>query len=182
MQGRDLPNTFAELKKCHAGPIYTVKFNSNGEYVMTGSEDRGVCLYNPQKNMMIKNYKNLHNYDVSSIAITADNSKFATGGGDKNVMITDVLNGKQIRRFSGHNGRVNSICFSEDCNVLVSGSYDTTVKFWDNRANSFHSIDIIKGFKDSVSKVEVRGTEIICSSMDGSVRFYDIRTGTFNAD
>lgn len=80
---------------------------------MTGSEDRSVCLYNPHKNIHIKTYKNLHNYDVSSLSITNDNSKFATGGGDKNVMITDVVQGKSIRKFSGHNGRVNSICFND---------------------------------------------------------------------
>lgn len=58
---------------------------------MTGSEDRCVCLYNPHKNMMIKQYKNLHNYDVSGLTINQDNSKFATGGGDKNVLLTDVI-------------------------------------------------------------------------------------------
>lgn len=182
MQGTKFPTQFVELKKNHAGPIYTVKFNNNGEYIMTGSEDRSVCLYNPHKNMMIQNYKNLHNYDVSSLAITNDNSKFATGGGDKNVMVTDVIQGKSIRKYSGHNGRVNCVCFNDDCSVLLSSSYDTTVKFWDNRANSFHPIDIIKGFKDSVSRVEVRGAEVICSSMDGCIRFYDIRTGTFISD
>lgn len=79
---------------------------------MTASEDRGVCLYNPQKNIMIKNYKNLHNYDVSGLEISRDNSKFVTGGGDKNVIVTEVVEGKSINKYTGHNGRVNCVTFN----------------------------------------------------------------------
>jgi hypothetical protein len=43
--------------------------------------------------MLIKNYKNLHNYDVSCIDIAKDNSKFCTGGGDKIIIVMDVLQG-----------------------------------------------------------------------------------------
>ena len=60
---------------------------------MSASEDRSVSLYNPSKNMLIKNYKNLHNYDVSCIDIAKDNSKFCTGGGDKILIVMDVLQG-----------------------------------------------------------------------------------------
>lgn len=58
---------------------------------MTGSEDRSICLYNPSKNMMIKQYKKVHNYDVYSLDISKDNSKFISGGGDKNIILTDVI-------------------------------------------------------------------------------------------
>lgn len=102
---------------------------------------------------MIKNYKNLHNYDVSGLCISTDNSKFVTGGGDKNVIVTDVAEGKTINKYCGHNGRVNSVALNGENNVIMSASYDTTVRCWDSRANSYTPIDIIKGFKDSVSHV-----------------------------
>jgi len=105
---------------------------------------------------MIKHYKNLHNYDVSGLDIAKDNSKFVTGGGDKNIIVTDVVEGKTIRKFTGHNGRVNSVALNAENNVIVSASYDTTIRCWDNRANSYTPIDIIKGFKDSVSHVQIR--------------------------
>lgn len=114
-----LPSTFKALTKTHTGPIYTIKFNKDGEYCMTGSEDRSVCLYNPSKNVMIKNYKNIHNYDVYSLDISKDNSKFITGGGDKNIILTDVVEGKYIRKYTGHTARINSVCFNQDNNVIV---------------------------------------------------------------
>jgi mitogen-activated protein kinase organizer 1 len=60
---------------------------------------------------MIKNYKNLHNYDVSTIDISKDNSKFVTGSGDKLIIMTDVIQSKQLRKFTGHLGRVNGVCY-----------------------------------------------------------------------
>lgn len=114
-----LPTTFSLLPKVHTGPIYTALFNNQGEYCMTGSEDRSVCLYNPAKNLMIKQYKNVHNYDVYSLDISKDNSKFITGGGDKNIILTDVIQGKYIRKYTGHTSRVNSVTFNSDNNVIV---------------------------------------------------------------
>ena len=114
-----LPTTFKVLPKSHGGPIYTIKFNSDGEYCMTGSEDRSVSLYNPIKGLIIKNYKNIHNYDVYTLDISKDNSKFITGGGDKNVILTDVIEGKYIRKYTGHTARINSVCFNQDNNVIV---------------------------------------------------------------
>ena len=144
---------------------------------MTGSEDRSVTLHNPSKNIMIKHYKNLHNYDVYGLDISSDNSKFITGGGDRNIVVTDVLQAKHIRKFVGHHGRVNCVCFNSANNVIISGSYDCTVRLWDNRSNSYDPIQTLKNFKDSVSQVKVSDFQIICGSMDGSMQFFDIRKG-----
>lgn len=69
---------------------------------------------------MIKNYKNVHNYDVYTLDISKDNSKFVSSGGDKNIIVTDVIAGKYIRKFMGHTARVNSVCFNQENNVIVS--------------------------------------------------------------
>jgi WD40 repeat protein len=69
---------------------------------------------------MIKHYKNIHNYDVYTLDISKDNSKFITGGGDKNIILTDVIEGKYIRKYTGHTARVNSVCFNPDNNVIVT--------------------------------------------------------------
>lgn len=114
-----LPSKPNLLVKGHIGPIYTVKFNSGGEYCMTGSEDRNVCLYNPSKNLLIKTYKAIHNYAVHSLAISNDNSKFVTGGGDKLVFLTDVSEGKAIRKYQGHAAAVNCVAYNTENNVIV---------------------------------------------------------------
>lgn len=56
------------------------------------------------------------------------------------------------------------------------------IKIWDNRSNSYAPIDTIKSFKDSVSKVICTDWEIAASSMDGSVKFFDVRKGEITED
>jgi len=116
----EVPREPKKLITSHTGPVYAIKFNHTGEYAMTGSEDRSVCLYNPNKNIMIKHYKNLHNYHIADLDINKDNSKFITGGGDKLVMVTDVIEGKQIRKYLGHNNRITSVIYAAEDNVIVN--------------------------------------------------------------
>ena len=56
------------------------------------------------------------------------------------------------------------------------------MRCWDNRNDAYHPIEIIKGFKDSVSQVSVFGAHITCASMDGSVKVFDIRKGEVTTD
>ena len=62
-----------------------------------------------------------------------DNSKFVSSGGDRSVFLWDVMAGNTIRRIAGHMGRINVVEFNEDASVVVSGSYDSTVRIWDLR-------------------------------------------------
>lgn len=66
--------------------------------------------------------------------------------------------------------------------MQISASYDTSVRFWDNRNDAYHPIEIIKGFKDSVSQVKAQDYKVICASMDGSVKVFDIRKGEVTTD
>ena len=52
---------------------------------------------------------------------TQVNTHFASCGGDKSVFLWDVQAGAVVRRFSGHNSKVNSVAFNHDGSVLASG-------------------------------------------------------------
>jgi mitogen-activated protein kinase organizer 1 len=69
---------------------------------------------------MIKHYRNMHNYHIADLDINKDNSKFITGGGDKLVMITDVIEGKQIRKYLGHTNRITAVTYAAEDNVIVT--------------------------------------------------------------
>ena len=56
------------------------------------------------------------------IAITDDNARFASVGGDRQVFLWDVTQGKTLRRWVGHAGRVNTVDFGGEGSVVVSGA------------------------------------------------------------
>ena len=47
------------------------------------------------------------------------------------MKVWDSHTGKLLRTFRGHTGLVSSLAFTHDGKLLVSGSRDHTVKFWD---------------------------------------------------
>ena len=63
-----------------------------------------------------------HGYEVLDIAVSDDNARFISVGGDKTVFLWDVASGRTLRRWSGHVGRVNACAFGgAGGDVVVSG-------------------------------------------------------------
>ncbi|KAG0054645.1 hypothetical protein BGZ83_010773 [Gryganskiella cystojenkinii] len=161
--------------------INACRYNTTGEYILTGGKDRTVRLWNPEKRYCIKSYE-AHGWEIFDLAVSPENGKFASCGGDKTVFLWDVLTGMTIRRFSGHTQRVHAVEFNDDGTVLASGSYDATIRLWDCRSQLYAPIQILEDFKDSVTSIEIKGSDLLAGSVDGSIRIYDIRMGSLITD
>ncbi|KAJ3159151.1 WD repeat-containing protein 83 [Geranomyces michiganensis] len=181
----DLPQRELHHLAAHSGPVHAVRYNQDGNYILTAGHDRLVRLWNPETGMAIKTYE-AHGKAVLALAIPppgADNTRFASGSEDRAVLVWDVATGRPIRRFTSHTHRVNAVAFNQDATVVVSGSYDASVRFWDCRAsNAYRPIQVLEHARDSVEAVQVVQHEILAGSVDGSIRIYDIRAGDFVTD
>ncbi|EHA28488.1 hypothetical protein ASPNIDRAFT_124584, partial [Aspergillus niger ATCC 1015] len=202
---KQFPTQLAHTLRTHNGPVNAVTFSSYpGTYVLTGSTDRAIHLSRaiPNNNNAaaaettspIQKYE-AHGYSVLDIAVAADNSRFASVGGDRQVFLWDVEQGGTIRRWSGHNARVEAVQFAgEDDSVVVSGKFvliymhalvmitdgaDTTINIWDTKSNSYKPIQTLTEARDTVSSLHVHMPtySIASASYDGRVRVYDIRMG-----
>lgn len=119
-----------------------------------------------------------------------DSSTTLISASDKTLIATDVLTRKLKRRFQGHTGRINSVACASGGSVLLSASYDGTVRIWDGRSFNSNPVQILSDATDSVSCVKVledrkSGNDlcgIVTSSIDGCVRSYDLRRGIVQAD
>lgn len=174
-----IPKSVHATIKAHRGQINTLCYNPAGAYVLSGGQDRTICLWNTSSHELIQTYR-MHAYEVIDIAITADSSKFASCGGDRTVFLWDVRTSKAITRFSGHLARVNTVTFAGS--VLASGSFDGSVKLWDLKSNSAKPIQTLNDAKDSVSCVDIYNHLILTASVDGKLRTYDLRMGTLTTD
>lgn len=143
------------------------------------------------------------------IAVTADNARFASVGGDKTLFLWDVATARTLRRWAGHAGRVNAVGLggeggqvvvsgeprsekyssgvqAEEGHALITGwrlgSFDATVRLWDCKSPSTKPIQIFEEAKDSVSTLHVAGHEIVVGSVDGRMRTYDLRMGIVYVD
>jgi mitogen-activated protein kinase organizer 1 len=182
----------------HTGPVHAVAYSSSPHsYILTGAADRTIRLYNslkaPPSSVAptssaayppgLVNKYNAHGYEVLSIDVNQANDRFVSTGGDKTVFLWDVQTAQTLRRFTGHAGRVNRGVFGgEGDSVIVSASFDGTVRIWDVRSTSYKPIMTFSDAKDSVTDVLVFDGEIVSGSVDGRVRSYDLRTGCCEVD
>lgn len=168
----------------HHGPVHAVTFSAgSGQYILTGAQDRQIRLFNPTTQKLVQTYS-AHGHEILDVSVSADNSRFASVGGDKMVFVWDVASAQTVRRFAGHSGRVEAVRFGgEGDAVVVSGSFDGLIKVWDLRANGAGKAMASFGeAKDAVSSLGVVGGEIWAGSVDGRVRIYDLAAGKVDVD
>ncbi|KAK7754153.1 hypothetical protein SLS62_003730 [Diatrype stigma] len=165
------------------GPVHALTYSASaGTYILTGSADRSIRLYNPQpsssnnnsnsnsitskkpaaaaipEGRLIQTYA-AHGYEVLSLCISSSNAKFASCGGDRLVFLWDVSTAQTIRRFGGSGGSSNSTQGGHTARI-------NCVTFGGALFSSTSSPD------DSSSGDE---SLLISGSLDASVRIWDVR-------
>jgi mitogen-activated protein kinase organizer 1 len=87
-----------------------------------------------------------------------------------------------VRRLRTHAAAVTCVKFNEDSSVAISGSRDNTVQCFDIRTRAYEPIQTMKEAKDCITGLIVTEHKIVSSSLDGCIRFYDIRAGELTCD
>lgn len=67
------------------------------------------------------------------MCISPDGRLVAVGFDGGVVRLWDVQTGQMLESFAGHHDVVFSVAFTHDGEGLISGAFDTTVKYWDLR-------------------------------------------------
>jgi len=184
--------------------VNAVRFTRDGNYCLSASDDRTIRLWNPHKDdprstcnsfsssvmqsaspLHIKTYGGGHGLGINDVTISKNNERFASCGGDKFCLIWDITSGSIVRRLQGHSQRINSVDMNDDGSLLMTASYDSTVSLWDLRSSNRDPVQTLRDFKDSVTCVvhtRQHVGKIIASSVDGSIRIFDIRSGLVHVD
>ena len=80
-------------------------------------------------------------------------------------------------RENGHSISVESVAISPDGKTIVSGSYDNTIKIWDNQSGE--CLNTLEGHSGYVSSVAISpdGKTIVSGSYDKTIKIWDIQSG-----
>ncbi|KAF2858558.1 WD40 repeat-like protein [Piedraia hortae CBS 480.64] len=161
----------------HPTAVHTISFTSTGQYLLTGSQDGKLRLYNTLRQSLIQTLPT-HNSAILTVSISPSNTLLLSAGTDKALQLTDVATASPLRRILAHPGTINSTLFcGEAASLAASGSQDGTAKFWDLKSHDTRPVASLADAKDGVTSLAAAQREVLVGSLDGRVRIYDLRGG-----
>uniref|UniRef100_A0A665VTA6 WD repeat domain-containing protein 83 n=1 Tax=Echeneis naucrates TaxID=173247 RepID=A0A665VTA6_ECHNA len=154
-QAPQLPQHLLRTIDCRQGAVRAVRFNADGNYLLSCGSDKTLKLWSGSKGTLLKTYSG-HGYEV----LDADSQ----------------LCPRLYVFFS-----LCALCFL----LLFCphpGSIDGTVRCWDTRSRRYEPIQILDEARDGISSLKVAQHELLTGSVDGKVRRYDLRMGQLHVD
>ena len=116
-------------------------------------------------------------FDDNPLTLACWRDTVAVGLRSHDIILLDAITGSQRAILSGHTDWVKSLTFSPDGMLLISGSYDKTVKLWDIQAGG--TVKTFHGHTDSVCSVSISSdcATIASGSLDQAIRLWDVGSG-----
>jgi len=124
--------TLIHTLKGHSGKITSVAITPDGKYIVSGSSDHQIKMWDLVSGLNIKSF-NVKDW-VDAIAISPNGKYVFAGCFDKTIKILDLTFGDIVATLKGHTGWITSIyaiVISPDGRYAISGSGDNTIKIWD---------------------------------------------------
>ncbi|KAJ1491397.1 quinon protein alcohol dehydrogenase-like superfamily [Baffinella frigidus] len=115
-----------------------------------------------------------HGDDVTSVAVSPDGKRFASGSNDTLVKIWAADSGAEGRTLAGHTTEVSMVAFSSDGTRVFSGTREGVVKIWDTETGA--EVLTLMG-SQTTGVFKTNGTHVVCGSDSGLVRIWSAETG-----
>ena len=160
----------------HSEYVFSVNFSPDGKYIVSGSDDDTVKLWEVESGKEIRTFTS-HTDNVSSVSFSPDGKYIASGSWYGTIKLWEVESGKEIRTFSGHTSYVTSVSFSPDGKYIASGSGDDTVKLWE--VESGKEIRTLTGHTSVIKSVSFSpdGKYLASGSRDATVKLWEVEGG-----
>lgn len=162
----------------HSEAVYSVAFTPDGKYVVSGSGDHTVKVWDSATGKEIKSFGGPagHQNLVMSVSLCADGSLIASGGTDNTVKVWDFPSSTPLRTLAKSEG-ASVLAVSPDGAKLAGGDKDGGVKIWNSVDGKelFH----LQGHSGAVTGLAFSGNGqlLISCGKDKTLRFWNPANG-----
>jgi WD40 repeat protein len=165
------------------GSVQSASFSGDGSRIVVGA-GKHVYILDGYTGQTIIGPLEGHLHDVNSVAFSSNSKLVVSGSGGVDIFFTnqrcdlrvwDAQTGKMvIGPLEGHTAKVNSVAFSPDNTLIVSGSDDDTIRLWQTETKTT-TPSLLTGHSGPVNSVAFspNGRYIVSGSSDGTIRLWD---------
>lgn len=164
-----------KILKFHRSEIWTVKFNSKGNWLASGSVDSTVKLWSMTGDSVFLSIEQPSG--ITCLDVSPDGNYLATASYDAIIRLWKLPEGVLIRQFVGHAGTVWAVNFSPDGKWIASGGEDANLKIW-NTENG-ETVHTLSGHTRIIWDVKFSpdGNTLASGSFDKTVRIWNSKDG-----
>jgi WD repeat-containing protein 42A len=177
-----------KLKK-HTGCVNTVSWSSCGRYIVTGSDDTHVCIWDWEQNGALKSsFGTGHTSNIfcAKFMPFTNNSRIITCARDGVINVFDLEQSasslfdmqlkERFRQYKCHKESVKKLLIFDDSpHTFLSCSNDGTVRLFDLRESSTTGKTLVSHKKLQFNSVDKSGHYFCVGASDPIVRVYDMR-------
>ncbi|TAQ87241.1 hypothetical protein B7494_g4429 [Chlorociboria aeruginascens] len=163
--------TFTE----HTSGVTACEFAKRGNVLFTSSLDGSIRAWDLIRYRNFRTFTAPTRLSFSSLAVDPSGEVVCAGSVDSfDIHIWSVQTGQLLDRLSGHEGPVSSLAFAPNGGVVVSGSWDNTVRIWSifDRTQTSEPLQLQSDVLDVAFRPDSR--QLAVSTLDGQLTFWSI--------
>lgn len=165
----------AKVFRENTDKINAIDFSSNGEHLISCSEDDQIVIYDCDKGTQTRTV-NSKKYGVDLIHFTHSQNTaiHSSTKVDDAIRYLSLHDNKYLRYFPGHTKKVISLCISPVEDSFLSGSMDKTLRLWDLRSPNCQGVMHLSG--RPIAAYDPEGLIFAAGVNSESIKLYDLRS------
>lgn len=112
----------------HKDRILSLAWSPNGKWLASGDAGRIIRVWDAYAGTYLRTISS--NQSILTLAYSPDSRWLASGLANKIIHIFDASDGTLMQTLTGHQDHIQSLAFSPDGSLLISGSRDMSVRLW----------------------------------------------------
>lgn len=163
--------TFTE----HTSGVTACEYTKRGNVLFTSSLDGSIRAWDLIRYRNFRTFTAPSRLSFSSLAVDPSGEVVCAGSLDSfEIHIWSVQTGQLLDRLAGHEGPVSSLAFAPDGGVVVSGSWDHTVRIWSifNRTQTSEPLQLQADVLDVAFRPDSK--QLAVSTLDGQLTFWSV--------
>jgi periodic tryptophan protein 2 len=163
--------TFTE----HTSGVTACEFAKKGNVLFTSSLDGSIRAWDLIRYRNFRTFTAQTSFSFSCLAVDPTGEVVCAGSLDSfDVHIWSVQTGQLLDQLSGHEGPVSTLAFAPNGGVVVSGSWDHTVRIWSifNRTQTSEPLQLQADILDVAFRPD--SLQLAVSTLDGQLTFWSV--------